>query len=158
MATIAAIPNLGRSVREFPINLSSIPTFVQGSLVSLTAGNLVTSGTNPTAIVGFAAGPATVPDVDVNPGRRLAFVATPESTFWMEVRGLAGAVVDVTTLDAGAQYGVTHDADAIAFVDTTKTSAALQRVVIERIDEVRNMVEVRILPEYRVFPTAANVT
>lgn len=155
MATLEAIPNLGRAIREFPV--ASAADFVLGSMVVLTSGEMAMAGANPALILGFAAEDA-VQDLEINPGRRLAYVATPESTFWLQVRGAAGAMVDVSTLNAGASYGLTHDADDIAFVDTTKTTAALTRVTIETIDDLRNMVEVRILPEYRAFASALNAS
>lgn len=136
MAKLAATPNKGRQLRQYPIATGQ--TFVEGALVVLVAGELQECGADPATILGFAMHDAGAePDTDLC----LVALATAESTFWVEGDN------DPVAADIGVAYGVAKDADGQWYLDGTDITATRARV--EDIDTEWNLYEIRFLAANR---------
>lgn len=148
-----ALPNRGRHIREYA--LVTDEDYAVGAAIVFNAGEIEEAGANPSSILGFAAEESIYEDgEDFNPGRRLVFVAEANSTFWMSIGELDSpdiVEVDVAESMIGDTFGITEHTDSgIWYVDNDK-DAANQRVIVEDIDERRNLVEVRVLAANRVL-------
>ncbi len=139
---LPAIPNKGRRIRSFVMNVGE--TYVEGAPVLLdTPGDIIEAGADPAVILGFAAEPAVAANLEVEAGKRLVYVAYPDSTFWIE--GTANPV----QADIGDQYELGVDGNGVACLD--KTAQVNNRFTIEDVDLTRNLYEVSIIGVNRQF-------
>jgi hypothetical protein len=114
---LPAIPNKGRRIRRFP--LAAGETFVEGAPVLLVAGEVTEAGADPATILGFAAHDAVLTRIDPDPGFSLVYVASPDSTFFVE------GTADPRGANIGTAYDVDVDANGVALIDPASVAAAI---------------------------------